>query len=141
MAIPLIAGAIGTLLRRYGLKKLEGKAAQTLADKASRGATAAVKKTVKGNARNSGLKGKKLRAFVRSADASKAEKATALKAARKKQVTGNIAGDASGAGISYELYSSPNDLEEYVKNNKPRVWARYKKSNYSSLKEYLKDRA
>jgi len=129
------------LMKRYGLKKLADKEAHALKTKAHRAATAKVRKTTMDNARNSGLKGQALRDFTRSAQASKDEKALALKNARAKQVGGNIAGDAAGSELSYQLYSNPNDLEEYVKNNKPRVWAKYKKSGYSSLKEYLKDRA
>jgi len=137
----LLTSAVRMLMKRYGLKKLAGKEAQALKKKAIRNETARVKKTVKRNARKSGATPKEARNFARESESSLAGEQHAIKNARRKQVGGNIAGDIAGGGLSYELYSNPNDLEEYVKNNKPRVWAKYKKSGYSSLKEYLKDRA
>jgi len=146
MALPLVVGgrllssAVSSLMKRYGLKKLEGKASQELAKRGSHSATAKAKRTVKKNARASGLRGKELREFVKPVKASAKEKALATKAARSRDVGLNIAGDAAGAGLSYEMYNS-NELEDYIKENKPRVWAKYKKSDYDDIKEYLKAQA
>jgi len=148
MALPILlqggrflAGAVKQMMKRYGLKELEGREARDLKAKGARNATAKARREVLLKARANGLKGEKLIAAARRADASKADKLMAVKAARAKQVAGNVAADAAGSALSYELYNTPNELEEYIKNNKPRVWAKYKRSGYDSLKEYLKARA
>jgi len=96
----LLTSAVRMLMKRYGLKKLEGRAARDLKARGARNATAKAQRTTLSNARKSGLRGKELINFARGADASKAEKELAIKAARRKQVAGNIAGDAAGSELS-----------------------------------------
>ena len=137
----LLAGAVKQMMKRYGLKELEGRAARDMKATGARNAIAKARREVLSKARANGLKGKKLMAAARRADASKADKLMATKAARFKQVAGNAGGDAAGSAFNYEMYSSPNDLETYIKKNKPRVWAKYQRSGYSSLREFLEARA
>jgi len=143
MPIPIIAGAgsmlargVATLMRRYGLKKLEGKELNAIRKKGTRSAEAKAK--LKSKRDSQGLSHAEMRKATRDAKATDFQKKIGQKVARMKQVGGNIGADAGGMLLANYMYSTPNELEAYVRENKPRIWAKYKASDYNTLKEYLK---
>ena len=124
MPAPLFAGALSSLLRRYGLKglgsagkgKLKKKAAEKLAAKAG--------------------------------DPNKIEKVA--KGLRRKQVAGNVAGDvgtgalvgeAVSSGIDVSKFKTKKELRDYVKENKPKIWAKFTKSDINDIEEFLQSQA
>ena len=123
--LPFLASGVARLMMRYGLKKLAGPA----------------KREVMRNAKASALRNMRKKG-LKSIDRNRLKKDYKLRSGLR--AGGNIANDAGtlAGGVSiYDAMNNETDLESYIKKNKPRVWAKYQRSGYSSLKEYLESRA
>jgi len=142
MALPIIATALGALMRRYGLKGLSNVSRKQLTVKARRQAEVlARKKSRKGVAKEN-------QSFVRrNTHATEEDVARRLKTLRAGQVAGNIAADVGSAsliagsfadGSTIDKFKSREELRSYIKRNKPRVWKRFMNSPYDDIKEFLK---
>ena len=124
MPAPLLAGALHSLLRRYGLKGLGSIGKDKLKKKAA------------------------TRLAESGGDPNKIEKVA--KSLRRKQVAGNVAGDA-GVGLTAQQlisvggenskFKTKKELRDYVKANKPKLWAEFTKSDINDIEEFLKTQA
>jgi len=123
MALPLLAGAASSLLRRYGLKALTSEGKKKLKEKTIKGLT------------------KPNRTMFPPSVVDKA-----MKKARRKQVAGNIGVDVGGGAILESIFADEDMPEEasklgdYIKKNKPKLWKEFQNSEYDDIKKFLKSK-